>query len=103
MQYPLGVILKNETKHEDMQKIMLHLLQYVPVATTENSIIDPADKENVKIHRDVFHHILFGGNQLMVERAIGVKSQCSNETPMVCGLVADNNKIVHRNYDLLIE
>lgn len=54
LQYPLGVILKNETKHEDMQKIMLQLLQYVPVATTEDSIIDPADKENMKIHRDVF-------------------------------------------------
>ena len=33
-QVPLGIILKNETKHEEMVEVMDHLHQYVPTSTT---------------------------------------------------------------------
>ena len=71
--------MKNESKHEDMQKIMLHLQQYVPVKTTESTVLDPLDDESIKLYHDSFHQILFGGDQLTVERAMGVKCQCINE------------------------
>ena len=38
------------------------------------------------------------------ELALCMTKAFKNETPTVCGLAADNNnKIVHRNYDLLME
>ena len=58
---------------------MAHLQQYVPLTTVEDEEVDPWDGETVKIFIDNFHYILFGGDQLTVERAIGAKNSKKNE------------------------
>ena len=79
MQVPLGVLLKNEVRHEDMVSILEHLQQYVPKNSMEQWVTDPDDQEEVQLMLDRFHNILFGGDQLTVERATGSKRDRSNE------------------------
>lgn len=71
--------LKNEIKHEDMIDIMLHLQQYVPVYSEAIELTVPDENEDLQLTTDKFHYILFGGDQLTVERASGSKRTRSNE------------------------
>ena len=73
-QIPLGVLLKNEVKHENMVSIMDHYQEYVPTKSTKELYSDPNSDETI----DEFHHILFGGDQLTAERARGSKKIRSN-------------------------
>lgn len=66
-------------KNEEMTDVMKHLQQYVPIESEEGEVEDPANGETVKITIDHFHYILFGGDQLTVERAFGVKNSKQNE------------------------
>ena len=59
MQVPLGIILKNETKHDEMVEIMDHLHQYVPTVTTRE-IVDAPGHASIDIPRDHFHQLAFG-------------------------------------------
>lgn len=59
---------------------MSHLQQYVPRETSEVQITDPATNDNLTLAMDKFHYILFGGDQLTVERASGSKKERSNES-----------------------
>ena len=79
MQVPLSMLFRNEIKHEDMVGIMTHLHSYVPTDTTVDECIDPTTNEAVPLYLDKFHHILFGGDQLTVERATGSKKERNNE------------------------
>ena len=62
-----------------MVDIMAHLQQYVPTHSTESLINDPETDEEVPVTMDNFHYILFGGDQLTVERARGAKKERNNE------------------------
>ena len=67
MYVPLGVILKNENKLEGMVSIIETLEEYVPniqKSQTVPSHDDDSSQPDV-IETDHFHHILFGGDQLM--------------------------------------
>ena len=66
MKVPLGVLLKNETNHDDMISIIKHLQQYVPHHTTDAV--------------DVIHQILLGGDQLSTAMARRVQAQRRNST-----------------------
>lgn len=68
LQVPLGVLFKSEMSHEDMISIMTHLQTYVPKDTQEDEVSHPVTNEKFKVSIDSFHHILFGGDQLTVER-----------------------------------
>jgi len=46
-QIPFGILLKNETKCEDMLGIMDHLHQYVPTVTLDYSYVDQESAEIV--------------------------------------------------------
>ena len=59
MQVPLGIILKNETKNDEMVDIMDKLHQYVPVVTTTEVVSVPGHLP-ICIPRDHFHQISFG-------------------------------------------
>ena len=64
-QVPLGVILKCETKTEDMVSICEDLHSYVPTTTAEHEVEVSEDEENCeecKVTTDDFHYILFGIN-----------------------------------------
>ena len=79
MQVPLGVLDKNENKNEDMKSILAHLEQYVPVQSDSDIVSDPATDMEMEVFIDRFHYLLFGGDQLTVERATGTKEHNDNE------------------------
>lgn len=68
---PLGVILKNENKLEEMVQIMQHVHQYVPKQSFEETYIH--ENFTVQIPRAVFHQLLFRGDQLTAKRGRGAK------------------------------
>lgn len=61
-QVPLGVILKSETKTEEMVDICDELHAYVPTTSKEHMIkFTDGDKDHeIKVMEDHFHHLLFG-------------------------------------------
>lgn len=80
-QVPLGVILKNEAKGDDMVDIMSHVHQYVPtVAHTEEVTLTTGEK--VVVNRESMYPLLFGGDQMTASRARSAKKVKRNsETP----------------------
>lgn len=74
---------KNEIKNEDMVEVLKHLQQYVPTKSEEVEIEDPDDGEIVKVSVNQFHYLLFGGDQLTVERSTGAKNSMNNENRSV--------------------
>lgn len=71
IQVPLGILLKDEMKYEDMVEIMRHLHKYVPCVTSVTKKVLPGSDKEVELVEDRFHKILFGGDQLTVARARG--------------------------------
>ena len=68
MQVPLGVIMKCETMTNEMIDILTELQRYVPQRTTKKTCHHPLRQEPVEYNSDIFHQILFGGDQLTAER-----------------------------------
>lgn len=62
-----------------MKCIMSHLQEYVPVVSNSSTINDPISNEEMELFEDRFHYLLFGGDQLTVERATGSKNHNVNE------------------------
>ena len=60
LQIPLGILLKTETKYEDMVGIMDHLHQYVPTVTSEYFYQDEETGTQNKVSGDNFHYLLIG-------------------------------------------
>ena len=71
--------MKNDNKHNDMVDIMTHLQQYVPTQSTVSDVSDPKNDEEYQVKLDKFHYVLFGGDQLTVERAMGAKKEQNNK------------------------
>lgn len=74
---PLGILLKNETKGEDMVDIMSHLHQYVPAVEYTRQVFIPTG-ETVETQEASLHTVLFGGDQLTVARSRGAKKARAN-------------------------
>ena len=55
----MGIILKNETKNDEMVDIMDKLHHYVPVVTTAETVNVPGHTPTCIPH-DHFHQIAFG-------------------------------------------
>lgn len=70
--------MKCETKTDEMIDILTELQQYVPQRTTDESCPHPMSQEAVTYKSDVFHQILFGGDQLTVERIRSAQRARSN-------------------------
>ena len=56
LQVPLGVLIKNENKYEDMISIMEHNHQYVPTTTTNMEIEFPVLNEKLKMEKNRVSH-----------------------------------------------
>lgn len=80
---PLGVLLFNENKLEDMAKILEELHKsYVPTQPSERSTVLPCGRTKV-IDNTRFFKILFGGDQLTVARARGTAAlRASHDRPL---------------------
>ena len=63
--------MKCETKTDEMIEILSVLQEYVPTHSKTTTIPDP----HFEYTTDEFHHLLFGGDQLTVER-IRSAQQC---------------------------
>lgn len=83
LQVPLGVLLKNENKGDEMVEIMSHLHQYVPSFEYTRKVFLPSSNETTEVPEAVFHTILFGGDQLTAARARGSKRMMINASSRV--------------------
>ena len=63
-QIPLGVLLKDENKLDEMVDIMSHLHQYIPAQEFTEDVALPNTGGTVPVQKAVMHSILFGGDQL---------------------------------------
>ena len=72
-QIPLGVILKNENKNDDMAEIMTEMHKYVPTKLYEEEYFDEDEDDVIRLSRASIHPILIGGDQLTACRARGAK------------------------------
>ena len=79
-QVPLGVLLHNENRGEDMIKILTHIYQYVPVVEYETELDIPNSTNKKIVHNVVPHPILFGGDQLTAARVRGAQDAKCNST-----------------------
>lgn len=89
MQVPLGILLFNENKVDEMCKILDELHKYVPSMSTEEEIALPDGR--VFSHNDYkLSQILLGGDQVTVARvrgAVGVRSNHENAQDRLEGIV----------------
>lgn len=76
-QIPLGIILRNENKLDEMTEIMEHLHKYVPFETCAEQF-QLASGEELTIASNKMHHILIGGDQLTVARIRSVQEGLLN-------------------------
>ncbi len=73
LQIPLGVLLFNENKLDDMGKILTYYMSLVPAVTDSGQLLLP-DGSVEHFDDSQFHSILFGGDQLTVARIRGVQA-----------------------------
>ena len=86
---PLGVILLNENKIDEMCQIMDILHKYVPRFNTKETILLP-NGEEYSFDTDNLFKILVGGDQLTVTRArssIGIRRTHTTNTEKLHGLI----------------
>jgi len=73
MQVPLGVLLHNENKLDEMAKILEHYMTLVPTMSCQQQVELPNGAE-IEVDNTQFHPILFGGDQLTVARIRGAQT-----------------------------
>jgi L1 cell adhesion molecule like protein len=78
IQVPLGVVLKNPQRIQEMIGIMRELQKYVPAVTQEHTLKVGNQEYNTK--HDTLHPILFGGDQLTARNARSAQTASSSET-----------------------
>lgn len=78
LQVPLGIIDKNENHVAEMMKIMAEMQKYVPCE--KQKIVYEHNGTQAEIEDMVVHPVLFGGDQLTVQRARAAQIACANET-----------------------
>ena len=71
-QVPLGVLLHNENKLDEMGKILEHYMTLVPSTTAVGHYSLPSG-DDMEFDDTRFHQILFGGDQLTVARIRGTQ------------------------------
>lgn len=90
LQVPLGVLLKNENKKEDMISIMKCLHTYIPTTHHQKEYHIASTDETGVTDEFSFHHVLFGGDQLTCARARGsqkARTSEENDRDRLLGLV----------------
>ncbi len=72
--FPLGILPKSETKHEDVLSIWESLHQCVSTKTEVARIDIPGTSKSKEVVLDHFHHTMLGGDMLTTARARGSKN-----------------------------
>lgn len=89
LKVPLGVVLKDENKKEDMIAIMKWLHKYIPTLEYQKKHTMSTNEEEVS-DEFLFHQVLFGGDQLTCSRARGsqkARTSEENDRDRLMGLV----------------
>lgn len=73
LQVPLGVLLFNENKLNEMGMILGHYMKLVPTVKADGHHVLPNGSE-VEFDDSRFHSILFGGDQLTCARVRGTQA-----------------------------
>ena len=73
MQIPLGVLLLNENKLDEMSQILTKYMELVPTLPAEGHHVLP-NRSVIDFDDTRFFSILFGGDQLTVARIRGAQS-----------------------------
>ena len=73
MQIPLGVLLHNENKLDEMGKILAHYMKLVPTVEAEGHLRLPTGSV-IDFDDTRFSSILFGGDQLTIARIRGTQA-----------------------------
>lgn len=71
LQVPLGIIMKNENKVDEMVDILSALHQYVPMKECTATVNLPEMENATEVKVQNMHVLLLGGDQLTAERARG--------------------------------
>ena len=80
VQVPLGIIMKNENKTDEMVSILSQMHQYVPKQSERKTIHIPCTGDTEVVVSENLHHLLIGGDQLTSERIRGAQSLRQNST-----------------------
>ena len=87
---PLGVLLKNENRGEDMVEIVLYLHQYVPAAQHSTIAYTTSNGKKLEVPQYHLEKVLFGGDQLTTVRARSAKKarvNCLSSVSRLEGLI----------------
>lgn len=80
-QVPLGVLLKDENKLDEMVDIMAHMHNYVPLTHYAKDDKIPGSIDETVVTQAVdFHRVLFGGDHLTAKRGRGAQRIRANST-----------------------
>lgn len=80
VQVPLGVLFYDENKTVDMCSIMKHLHRYVPKKS--HNVTYHLPNEDFVCTEEIYHRILFGGDQLTASRCRSAQSaRCHDDLP----------------------
>ena len=78
---PLGVLLLNENKNEEMIQILQNLHKYVPAIERDQEIFIPSQEMSIMRSNTMQHKLIFGGDQLTVARVRGAQvAMCNGST-----------------------
>ena len=84
IQVPLGVLLHDENKLDEMGKILDHYMTLVPTLKSAQRIGLP-NGTVIDIDNTQFFSVLFGGDQLTVARIRGVQAlRDTHDSPVDC-------------------
>lgn len=78
LQIPLGVLLHNENKLDEMGKILESLMTFVPALPAEGELTLP-NGARIEFDNTAFTKILLGGDQLTVARVRGTQALRQSE------------------------
>ena len=82
---PLGILLKNENRGDEMVEIMSHH-QYVPSHQYIKKVFVTGTGQEVDVSEVIFKKILFGGDQLTATRGRSAKRARSNSLSSITRL-----------------
>lgn len=74
IQVPLGILLHNENKLDEMSKILDHYMKFVPTVAGEKEVTLPNGTSVIKLDDTYFFKILLGGDQLTAARIRGTQA-----------------------------
>ena len=73
LQFPLGIIMKNENQLDEMVDILTTLHQYIPLYEVQGTSREAGAQADEPVTIEMLHKVLFGGDLLTAVRAKGAQ------------------------------